>query len=105
MKRRIALIGGRGYTGGELLRLTQGHPQLELALASSWSRGGEPIAHECPEWLGDELFVALEPQDVDAYEADAWVLALPNGMAGAWAEQIIQAHPDAVIVDLTPDRV
>ncbi len=36
--------------------------------------------------------------------ADAWLLAVPNGVAESWAEAIGAAHPDAVILDLSADH-
>jgi N-acetyl-gamma-glutamyl-phosphate reductase len=45
----------------------------------------------------------LEPTDVSAHPADAWVLALPNGLAAKWAESICAAFPDSVILDLSAD--
>jgi len=41
MKRlRVAIIGGSGYTGGELARLLLFHPQVELAQIASSSHAG-----------------------------------------------------------------
>ncbi len=103
MKRTIALVGGRGYTGSELLKLIAAHPGLSLAFASSGSRAGEPIRTSCPEWPGDDEFCALQPGSVATRKADAWVLAVPNGAAAAWAEIIGEAHPNSVILDLSAD--
>ena len=38
------ILGGTGYVAGELLRLTLGHPRLELAAIASDSQPGEPVA-------------------------------------------------------------
>ena len=46
----LALVGGRGFTGSELLTLLARHPQLELALASSGSQAGTPLQAACPAW-------------------------------------------------------
>lgn len=101
---KLALIGGRGYTGAELLGLLARHPQLELAFASSTSQAGTPLAAAAPDWPGDDTFVALESDGVAERDADAWVLAVPNGAAAAWAEAIGAAHPEAVILDLSADH-
>jgi N-acetyl-gamma-glutamyl-phosphate reductase len=104
MPRRINLIGGRGYTGSELLCLLARHPEMELGIASSRSHAGQKISSTCEGWPDDDrCFSQLEPAGVAANPADAWVLALPNGLAGEWAAAI-QAHdPDAVILDLSAD--
>ncbi|NRB71859.1 MAG: N-acetyl-gamma-glutamyl-phosphate reductase [Xanthomonadales bacterium] len=99
----LALVGGRGFTGSELLTLLARHPQLELALASSGSQAGTPLQAACPAWPGGETFQSLRPEQVADHGADAWVLAVPNGAAGAWAEAIAAAHPQAVILDLSAD--
>lgn len=101
---KLALVGGRGYTGAELLALLASHPSLDLAFASSTSQAGTPVAAACPAWRGTEDFVALTPDGVAARAADAWVLAVPNGAAAEWAAAIGDAHPEAVIVDLSADH-
>jgi len=30
-RKRIGIVGGAGYTGGELLRILQYHPQVDIA--------------------------------------------------------------------------
>lgn len=101
---RLALIGGRGHTGSELLRLLAGHPDMELALASSGSRAGEPIARAVPEQPdAGQAYQALEPSGVAAVDADVWVLALPNGRSQAWVDAISRVHPEALILDLGAD--
>jgi N-acetyl-gamma-glutamyl-phosphate reductase len=103
--KRLALVGGRGYTGAELLRLLIGHPELELVLASSGSRAGHSLREACPEWpVRDQRFEALEIGEVASVDVDAWVLAVPNGAASAWAAAISGSHPESVIVDLSADH-
>lgn len=101
---RLALIGGRGYTGSELLRLLAGHGEIELALATSDSQAGQPIADTVPEWPDtNQAFEALQPEAVAEIDADVWVLALPNGQSQPWIDAIGDAHPEAVILDLGAD--
>lgn len=100
----VALIGGRGYTGAEFLNLLARHPCLELAIASSISQAGLPIAEVTDGWSGrSETFEALTPEGVSEVDARVWVLALPNGASAPWAKAIDDAHPEAVIVDLGAD--
>ncbi len=103
-RNRLALIGARGYTGSELLRLLVGHRQIELALAMSGSQDGLPITAEVPEWPDPEqCFGTLAPEQVGTVEAEVWVLAVPNGQSRPWVEAIEAAHPDAIILDLGAD--
>jgi len=102
--RTVNLVGGRGYTGSELLRLIARHPQMDLGIASSRSEAGQTLTSVCPDWPQDgRTFTQLEPGGVGAYPADAWVLALPNGAAGQWVESIREALPGSVILDLSAD--
>ena len=41
MSGTVGIVGGSGYSGGELLRLLLGHPQVELAWVTS--RGDKPL--------------------------------------------------------------
>lgn len=101
---RINLIGGRGYTGSQLLGLLARHPQLELGIASSRSHAGQNISSTCDDWPDDgSTFTQLKPEEVSAHPADAWVLALPNGLAGKWVECISAAFSDSMILDLSAD--
>jgi len=100
----INLIGGRGYTGSELLRLIAAHPDMDLGIASSRSHAGERISSSCEGWPEKQTcFALLEPAGVAAYPADAWVLALPNGLAGEWVAAIRHKFPTSIILDLSAD--
>ena len=43
MSKKISIIGGRGFTGKELIKLIDFHPQFELAQAFSSSMAGKEI--------------------------------------------------------------
>lgn len=101
---KVALIGGRGFTGAAFLNLLARHPQLELAVATSGSQAGQPIADVADAWRGrSETFATLTPEQVPAVTAGVWVLALPNGASAPWVAAIDHAHPEALIVDLGAD--
>jgi len=102
--RTINLVGGRGYTGSELLRLIAGHPLMKLGIASSRSDAGQTLSSACEAWPEDgRTFTQLEPGGIADYPADAWVLALPNGFAVEWVQAILAEFPDSVILDLSAD--
>ena len=103
-KRIVNLIGGRGYTGSELLTLIARHPGLDLGIASSRTHAGQTLASTCDGWPQDlRTFSSVEPDAVAEFPADAWVLALPNGLAVRWVEAIRSHFPDTVILDLSAD--
>ncbi|MCP4046098.1 MAG: N-acetyl-gamma-glutamyl-phosphate reductase [Gammaproteobacteria bacterium] len=102
--RIINLVGGRGYTGSELLTLIAMHPQMDLGMASSRSHAGQSLSSTCDGWPDDgRVFTKLEPEGISAYPADAWVLALPNGLADRWVRAIRAEFPDSVVLDLSAD--
>jgi len=49
---RIGIIGGSGYTGGELIRLLIHHPAVEIDFVFSTTRADKPITSVHPDLLG-----------------------------------------------------
>jgi len=103
MGARVAVAGGSGYAGGELLRLLAGHPDLELGPVTAESNAGRPIAEVHPHLagvlsLGRRCFDAAD--SVTQAGCDLAFLALPAGHSAAVAAGLGQAGR---IVDLGPD--
>ena len=79
-KIKVAVIGASGYTGGELLRLLSGHPQISIALTvSSEKSAGRALTELFPN-LTSILSLPLEPlePDIVAKQVDLVFLALPH---------------------------
>ena len=76
---RVAVAGGSGYIGAELLRLLLVHPQVELAAVTSERLAGEPLAKVYPHLRGlsDVAFHELDPVWL-AGVCDVAFLALPH---------------------------
>ena len=49
---KAGVIGGSGYTGGELLRLLVNHPSVEIDFVFSTTRAGQSIAQTHPDLWG-----------------------------------------------------
>ena len=98
--RRIGLVGARGHTGRELLRLIADRDDLELAFASSREWAGRGVAEMAPEIATDLAFEALTPADIAARDVDAVILALPNGAAAPFVAALAD---ETLIVDLSAD--
>ncbi|SNY94536.1 N-acetyl-gamma-glutamyl-phosphate reductase [Flagellimonas pacifica] len=49
---KVGIIGGSGYTGGELIRLLLNHPEAEIDFVFSTTRAGKPITSAHPDLLG-----------------------------------------------------
>ena len=50
---KIGIIGGAGYTAGELLRILVAHPKAEITFVHSYSNEGNPIASVHTDLVGD----------------------------------------------------
>lgn len=98
---RVGIIGGAGYTAGELLRLLLHHPDAELAFVRSNSHAGQPLHVPHPDLIGDSdlLFSADEP---DLPEADLLFLCSGHGAARAWLDDH-DVPADVRIIDLSND--
>ncbi|MEE2565712.1 N-acetyl-gamma-glutamyl-phosphate reductase [Hyphobacterium marinum] len=99
----VGLVGARGHTGHELLRLIAARDDMSLAFASSRELDGQPVSSVAPEFGEGLSFEALDDEAVAARGADAVVLALPNGAAAPFVEAIDRSAPDTLIVDLSAD--
>lgn len=132
-KRRVGLLGARGYVGREVLRLIGQHPELELVCASSRALVGQKVVElanapplnphtnlpavpaasgsNSPRLsISDELEfcdLGLEqiPTSPFADSVDVWILALPNGHCEKYAT-VLDAlkRKDKIIIDLSADQ-
>jgi N-acetyl-gamma-glutamyl-phosphate reductase len=102
-RKTIGIVGARGHTGAELIRLVAVHPGLELAFVSSRELAGQPVRDHVAEYGGELRYENLSHEDVAAKRVDAVVLALPNGKAGEIVAAIDAVKPDTVVVDLSAD--
>lgn len=99
----LGIVGARGHTGRELIRLVAAHPRFELAFVSSRELDGQPVADHNDGYTGALRFQALDADAVAAAGADAVVLALPNGKAAPFVAALDAARPETVVVDLSAD--
>ena len=98
---RVGIIGGSGYTGGELLRLLVQHPEADVTLVTSRALDAIPVAdvHRHLKGFYDLRFVNAEAKSV-AEAADVVFLAVPHGAAMGLVPDLI----DKVrIIDLSAD--
>jgi len=102
-RRAIGIVGARGHTGAELIRLVARHSRLDLAFVSSRELAGQRVAEQIEEFSGELRYESLDAGAVAAKRADAVVLALPNGKAQPYVGAVNGAKSDSVIVDLSAD--
>ncbi len=97
---RVGIIGGAGYTAGELIRLLLNHPHAELSFVHSSSNAGNRLSDVHGGMEGD-----TELRFCDSYDpasVDIVFLCSAHGQSGKWME----AHPlpDPVkVIDLAQD--
>ena len=103
-RRTIGLVGARGHTGAELIRLASTHPGLELGFVSSRELEGQRVADHVEGYHGELRYVLLDAAAVAAQSPDAVVLALPNDKAAPYVEALDAGGSEAVIVDLSADH-
>ena len=99
----LGIVGARGHTGAELIRLIANHPRLRLAFVSSRERAGQRLADHHPDIGGELHYENLDADAVAAKGVDAVILALPNGLAAPFVAALMAARPQTVIVDLSAD--
>lgn len=80
---KVGIIGGAGYTGGELIRLLLHHPQAEIVFVHSQSQAGKPL-HSTHQDLIGETDVYFT--DKISQEVDAWFLCMGHGRSRAFLE-------------------
>ena len=96
---RASIIGGSGYTGGELLRLLLQHPQVELAQVSSRRRLGEYVYQTHPNLRKQTSLKFCDPEQLAP--CDVLFLGLPHGEAQHKIDHY--AALATCIVDLSAD--
>ncbi|MCL1691142.1 N-acetyl-gamma-glutamyl-phosphate reductase [Elizabethkingia anophelis] len=97
-KIKAGIVGGTGYTGGELIRLLLNHPYAELAFALSRNAAGKKIYSVHQDLLGEtEMEFSSELQAVDIL-----FLCLPHKESQPWLENN-KISPETKIIDLGND--
>src|SRR5476649_1846221 len=98
-KINVGIIGGAGYTGGELLRILLNHPNVEIAFVNSSSNAGNYVYEVHTDLFGDtDLKFAAELSN----NIDVLFLCLGHGDAKKFLEA--NSVSDHIrIIDLSQD--
>ena len=79
-KIRVAILGGSGYGGSELLRILLFHPHVEVVLVTANEQAGKAVSEVHRNLHGlTELSFVTAPETVEG--VDCVFLALPHGQA------------------------
>lgn len=96
---RASVIGGGGYTAGELIRILLNHPEAKLVSVVSNSQAGKPVASVHQDLLGDTTLSFTDAPDT---ECDVWFLCMGHGQS----RNFLEDNPPPAhlrIVDLSQD--
>jgi len=98
-KIKIGIVGGAGYTGGELIRILLLHPYAEMVFVHSKSQSGKPLHAVHRDLLGETDLVFSSGLSMGI---DVLFLCLGHGEAKLFLEE--QAIADDIkIIDLSQD--
>ncbi|MCX2576076.1 N-acetyl-gamma-glutamyl-phosphate reductase [Pedobacter sandarakinus] len=96
---KAGIIGGAGYTGGEMLRILINHPNVEIAFVNSSSNAGNLISDVHTDLFGD---TDLRFTDQISQDIDVLFLCVGHGDA----RKFLEANPideKVKIIDLSQD--
>lgn len=99
-KYRVGIVGGAGYTAGELIRILLNHPAVELAWVHSGSHAGEPLSSAHSGLRGETDITFADSVDLDSVD----VLFLCQGHGASrkfWEEHTLPSH--LRVIDLAQD--
>jgi len=96
---QIGIVGGAGYTGGELLRILINHPNADICFILSKSHAGQPVSHVHGDLLGetDLIFAEQLVEDIDVL-----FLCVGHGEAKKFLEEN-KINSKIRIIDLSQD--
>lgn len=77
---RVGIIGGTGYTGGELARILCTHPEVEIAAMTSRQNAGVRVADVHP-FLNGYVDIEFTERISDTRDLDLVFVATPHGVA------------------------
>lgn len=97
---RIGIIGGTGYTGGELARLLCRHPGIEIAAMTSRQNAGRPVSEVHP-YLKGYVDLAFTERISDTKDLDLVFVATPHGVAMSEVPPLLEQG--VKVIDLSGD--
>ncbi len=96
---RVAIVGGSGYTAGELARLLLFHPRVELTQVASSSHAGQYLHSVHPNLRKLSALRFCHPDDLTS--CDLLLLCLPHGVAAREIDRYRAIAPR--VIDLSAD--
>ena len=106
---RVGIVGGAGYTAGELIRVLVNHPQAEIVFVNSQSNAGNPVSSVHAGLTGDCDLTFTDALPLDAIDVlflctahgDSSKFLAANGMADENGQVTLPAG--LKVIDLAQD--
>lgn len=99
MALNVAILGGSGYAGGELLRLLLGHPEVNVTQVTSRARAGKFVHTVHPNLRKRTQLRFIPPEKLE--QVDVLFASLPHGATASQAERLMELG--SIVVDLSAD--
>ena len=97
---RAGIIGGAGYTGGEMIRLLINHPAVDIRFIHSKSNAGKPVSDIHEDLVGETGLVF----DAEWHsEVDVVFLCLGHGESKKFMDESGSGFEGVLIIDLSQD--
>ena len=97
---KVGIIGGAGYTAGELTRILLNHPEVTIGWIPSSSQAGLPITHVHEGLIGETDLTFSDTARLD--DVDCVFMCMGHGKSAEfWANNPRPEH--LVVVDLAQD--
>ncbi|PCJ29390.1 MAG: N-acetyl-gamma-glutamyl-phosphate reductase, partial [Gammaproteobacteria bacterium] len=98
---KVAIVGGTGYTGVELLRLLAHHPEVTLEIITSRAESGVAVSDFFPNLRGHVDLAFSEPDVEQLAGCDVVFFATPHTVAMALVPELIARGTR--VIDLSAD--
>src|SRR3954454_1919976 len=96
---QASIVGGSGYTGGELLRLLLGHPLVAVKQVTSRSLAGKLVTTTHPNLRKRTTLKYVHPDELE--HCDLLFLCLPHGASAPHVDTYMELAD--VVIDLSAD--
>ena len=100
IKIKVGVIGGAGYTAGELLRILVNHPAVEIVFVNSSSNAGNPITDVHSGLIGETSLIFTS--ELPFGEVDALFLCSAHGDSKKFMDNN-EVPASVKIIDLSTD--
>ncbi len=99
-KVKVGIIGGAGYTGGELIRILLNHPDVKLMFVHSASNGGNPFYKVHTDLIGETEMLFTDKFD-DSH-IDVLFLCSGHGQSKLFLDEN-KIRDNVKVIDLSQD--